>query len=67
MKLDIRQVPQTAMVHGASTHNGREVAEVRRWEESSTVGVLGCFLVSIGLLLLAVWIAWIIMESSIPG
>jgi hypothetical protein len=42
-------------------------AEVRRWLESSTAGVLGCFSACIGLLLLAAWIAWTIMEASIPG
>jgi hypothetical protein len=48
-------------------HHGRGGSEVRRWKESSTVGVLGCFFVCIGLLLLAVWIAWTIMEAAIPG
>ena len=40
---------------------------MNRWKESSTVGVLGCFLACVGLLLLAAWIAWTIMEASIPG
>jgi hypothetical protein len=31
------------------------------------VGLLGCFPFFIGLLLLAAWIAWQIMESNIPG
>jgi hypothetical protein len=40
---------------------------VSRWGESSTVGVLGCFLICIALFVLAVWIAWTIMEASIPA
>jgi hypothetical protein len=35
--------------------------------ESSAAGLIGCFGVCLGLLLLTVWIAWTIMESSIPG
>jgi hypothetical protein len=41
--------------------------DVRNWQDSSTVGVVGCFFVFLGLLLLAGWIAWQIMESTIPG
>jgi hypothetical protein len=35
--------------------------------ESSAVGLIGCFGVCLGLLLLATWVAWTIMESPIPG
>jgi hypothetical protein len=45
---------------------GRE-GDVRNWQDSSTVGVVGCFFVFLGLLLLAGRIAWQIMESAIPG
>jgi hypothetical protein len=31
--------------------------DVRNWQDSSTVGVVGCFFVFLGLLLLAGWIA----------
>jgi hypothetical protein len=40
---------------------------VRDWRDNSTFGVLGCFVVFIGLLLLAIWITWQIMEAGIPG
>jgi hypothetical protein len=44
-----------------------EDCDVNKWKDSTTVGVLGCFLVSLGLLLLAGWIVWQIMELNIPG
>jgi hypothetical protein len=46
---------------------GDREGDVRNWQDSSTVGVVGCFFVFLGLLLLAGWIAWQIMESAIPG
>ena len=44
-----------------------EGLDVRDWQHSSTLGLLGCFTVFLGLLLLGAYIAWQVMESAIPG
>jgi hypothetical protein len=51
----------------AHFNRSSEDCDVNKWKDSTTVGVLGCFLVSLGLLLLAGWIVWQIMELNIPG
>jgi hypothetical protein len=51
----------------ASSRRLHREGDVRNWQDSSTAGVVGCFFVFLGLLLLAGWIAWQIMESAIPG
>jgi hypothetical protein len=46
---------------------GNTLRPTRKWHDSSTFGVIGCFTVSIGLLILAIYITLIILERLSPA